>query len=404
MATWHPTARTSIGAVVLAAACATPFVLHDRAGSASETAPHAPAAVGALSGDVDGDGTPDTVTLDRHDRLRVRLGAGGTVEHLLQDRPRLEGLVDVGHGHLAIAVSRWAAGRSRAWTAWEVRRNRIAPLPVRDRQVIGSEPGSSAVWVAGHRLYDGSLDPLQHGATQVVVASRTWTLRGGRLTSTAAGLRCWDRSSNATPARCAPDQDWSYDVGPHGELPALLPTVRPAWADRSSTTFSGGVWKVRNLDPDVDPEAAPYDVTHTQGGVVHATPVPVGWAPVLFGPPVRLADGAPAVLLSQEGGDSDTWRVYVDRGGRVQPLPLQGPVPLGGGFREVHGVDRAYLSWLTREGRLYTRVGSPTPGRFHVWAWMPTGGDATAPPTLVARDLGTVCIDETLGTYGTCAA
>jgi hypothetical protein len=257
--------------------------------------------------------------------------------------------------------------------------------------------------VAGDRLYDGSLDPLQHDATHVVVAARTWSLRDGRLTSTDAGLRCWDRASDAPPAACTAGQDWAYDVGRHGSLPALLPTVHPAWADRSSTSFAGGVWKVRDLDAAVDPEAAPYDVTHTHHGVVHAARVPVGWAPILYGHPVRLAGGAPAVLLSQEGGDSDTWRVYVDRGGHVQPVPMRGPLPLGGGFTEAGGDQAAYLSWLTPDGHLFTRVGTEVPGRFHVWAWQPIGGDAATAPTLVARDLGPVCIDEMLGTYGTCA-
>jgi hypothetical protein len=106
------------------------------------------------------------------------------------------------------------------------------------------------------------------------------------------------------------------------------------------------------------------------------------------------------VLLSQEGGDSDTWRVYVRWAGVVQQLVTQGPVSLGGGFTPDGAA--AYLSWMGRDGRLYTRIGTARPGRDHVYGWQPVGGTAYTAPVLQAVDLGTVCLDEALGTYGTC--
>jgi hypothetical protein len=151
-----------------------------------------------------------------------------------------------------------------------------------------------------------------------------------------------------------------------------------------------------------DPESAPYDVLHSVGATVHSAHVPIGWSPSLFRAPVHLGDGTLGVLLSQDGGDSDTWRVYADRGGQVQELMQRGPLPLGGGF--THDGDHAYYSWLTPGGDLYTRVGTGRPAHFHVYAWRLTGGDATTAPTLVAHDLGTVCIDDMWQTYGTCAA
>jgi hypothetical protein len=114
-----------------------------------------------------------------------------------------------------------------------------------------------------------------------------------------------------------------------------------------------------------------------------------------------LADGAEAVLLSQEGGDSDTWHLFVFAAGRVQQVETRGPLQLGGGF--TPGGAAAYLSWMSAGGHLFTRVGTGAEGRYRVYAWEPDGTGPTGAPVLHARDLGVVCIDETLGSYGTCA-
>ena len=289
-----PTLRTMVaGALLLVVAVTTALLVRSSGVHAPPTGPPpGPVPVvpaGALTGDVDGDGTSDVVTLSRDDQLRVRLGSGGTVAHFLQFRPRLEGLAAVGGPGLAVVVSEVEVNGSRALTAWVVHGQAFTSLRTHGRAVLGDESGSSTAWVSGHRLYDGTLDPLQRAAPRVAVVSRRWTLRDGVLTGRAAGIRCWDRVRTTLPRLCAPGQDWTFDVGTRGNLPQLLPTVKPAWADRSRTSFGGGVWKVRNLDRDVDPEAAPYDLTHTQRGVTHTARVPVGWAPALFGSPVRLA-------------------------------------------------------------------------------------------------------------------
>ena len=120
----------------------------------------------------------------------------------------------------------------------------------------------------------------------------------------------------------------------------------------------------------------------------------------MFRSPVRLADGAEVVLLSQEGGDSDTWRLFTFAAGRVQQVETHGPLALGGGF--THDGATAYLSWMSADGDLFTRLGTGTPGHYRVYAWEPDGAGPTGAPVLEARDLGVVCLDETLGTYGTC--
>jgi hypothetical protein len=109
----------------------------------------------------------------------------------------------------------------------------------------------------------------------------------------------------------------------------------------------------------------------------------------------------PGVLTSQEGGDGDAWLVYVDDDGRPVALPTDGPVPLGGGF--THGGDSEFLSWVANDGRIFTRVGTGRPGRYRVYAWDQVDAPSPSVPTLQARNLGIVCVDDLWGTYGTCA-
>jgi hypothetical protein len=386
--------------VLVAGAIAGSFAVRGGDGDAPPVSAPPKLPPGAIRADVDGDGRADVVQLTRTDLLKVSLASGRTATQLLQDRPRIEGVADVGGVGLAVVTSKRAEG-GREWQARVLRGRRLVVLHVRHRGVIGIDHSADqTAWLSGGRLYDGTFDDLQSGADHVAVLARSWSLENSELASTRAGVRCWDRTSDHTPATCAPGQDWTYDVGPHGDLPALLPSVFPSWASVKHASFGGQTWSLRKVGSRGGPEFAPYDVLHSADGVVHSARVAQGWGPSLFPSPVRLDHGTSGLLLSQEGGDSDTWRVYVDRGGRVQELDQEGPLPLGGGF--THDGDHTVYSWLTPGGRLYTRVGLDQPAHFHVYAWQPTGGDATTPPTLVAHDLGTVCIDDMWNTYGTC--
>jgi hypothetical protein len=405
-------ALTVVGAAALVcAAIAAPFAVraahHDGAtpSAAAQTPRPETLRQGGFRGDVDGDGTDDVVALRHGDVLRADLGSGRGARQLLQDGPRLEGLADVGVPGLGAVVS--SGPRGHDWTVWVVQDGRWQRVPTRGSMVLGVQPGYATAWVTDRTVYDGILDPLQKGRTQVAVLARAWTLRHGRLAPTRAGLRCWDRSSTHPPAPCSPGQDWAYDVGLRGDLPALLPADRGRRAGPGGVTFaSGDHWQLSpvapSADPSADPETTTWRLEYTGTGDTQSVRVPSGWAPTMYRTPVRVGDLTQGVLVSQEGGDSDTWRVYVQWGGRVQQLVTQGPLPLGGGF----GPDgeSAYLSWMGRDGRLYTRVGTAEPGRFHVYAWQPSGGTAYDAPALQAVDLGTVCLDETLGTFGTCAA
>lgn len=106
------------------------------------------------------------------------------------------------------------------------------------------------------------------------------------------------------------------------------------------------------------------------------------------GQPVRVGDVTTGVVhRSATAG----WQVLVRWDGRLQPLPIRGPVSLGA------------ATWASRAGLLYTRVATATPGRFHVYAWSPTGGTAYTPPTLVATTVGDVCFNQAFTAFGGCS-
>ncbi len=189
-------------------------------------------------------------------------------------------------------------------------------------------------------------------------------------------------------------------VGTRDGLPVLLPGARGRAAGPAGVRTDGEVWTLRRDDASTAAESARFHLVVTGRGGSQTVAVPAGWAPVLLRRPARVGDLTQGVLVSQEGGDSDTWRVFVRWGGRVQPLHTRGPVPLGGGFT-ADGAT-AYLSWMTPDGRLFTRIGTARPGRFHLYAWVPGDASASRAPLLRARDLGVVCLDATRGTYGAC--
>ena len=402
--------RTAIGATAVACALAVsvPSVLgHGHGHVTPRHGPTLPAAPvqsrGGLHGDVDGDGTDDTVSLTRTGRLRVALGSGTTVGRRLPGgSAALEGLADVGTtGWVVVTSHRSSDLPGRHWTAWLVHDGAVARVPVTDRALIATVPDQATAWIADGTLYDGTLDPLQHGQDRVVVLARSWASVDGRLSATGAGVRCWDRTAGGPPVSCAPGQEWAYDAGPLGRLPALLPADPGRLAARHGVTFDNGdSWSLHAATPAGPVESPHVDLVFAGEGTTESVRVPPGWGPSMRRSPVRLADGVEAVLLSQEGGDSDAWRLFTFTAGRVQQVETRGPVALGGGFTRDGAT--AYLSWMSAAGHLFTRLGTGAPGHYRVYAWEPDGAGPSGAPVLRARDLGVVCLDETLGTYGTC--
>jgi hypothetical protein len=182
---------------------------------------------------------------------------------------------------------------------------------------------------------------------------------------------------------------------------ALHPDAGRRAADRASvTTDDGYTWTLHRGTPSGPVESVHDDLVVTGHGTTQKVAVPAGWAPRMFHRQVRVGDLTDGVLLSQEGGDSDTWRVYVRWDGRAQQLRTHGPVALGGGF--TRSGSTAYLTWMSADRRLYTRIGTQRPGRFHVYTWTPAGATASTAPVLEAKDLGVVCLDDTGQTFTTC--
>jgi hypothetical protein len=148
---------------------------------------------------------------------------------------------------------------------------------------------------------------------------------------------------SAAPASPIPDDPGAHaDVGPRGDLPALLP-------------------------------AAP-----TRSAVAR----------------VRLGDVTDGVL---RWTPDRTWQVRVRWNGRLQPVATRGPARL-----DASSTVQRSTSWVSEEGLLYTRVRTGSPHRFRVYAWEPRGGTAYTPPTLVATDLGQVCFDPSFTAFGNC--
>lgn len=386
-----PTARKLVlaAAALVAVAAAVAVLVHGSRSGAPPAASHP-----GLTGDVDGDGRPDRVWLGRGDVLVVELGSGGAVRQLLEDGPHLEALVDVGASGQGIATSSGPHGRD--WEVWGLRGRRLVRLHTRG--LLEAQRGSGLVWAAGHGLYTGMLDPLQDGRRRVALVARRWTLSQGRLSSHADGLRCWVRGAAPAPTTCGPHRHWAYDAGPHGRLPSLLPeAARPRSTTRAHVVSGADTWSLRPTSR-VRLGVRRFALLDRHHAHVLRRLVPLNFSPVMFRRPVHLGRAAHGVLLSQEGGDLDSWHVYARWDGRIRQLPTRGPVRLGGGFLETG--DTAYLSWTTPAGRLFTRVGTPRPGHFRVYAWR--AGLGPAGPYLHAVSLGTVCIDDLLGTYGTC--
>jgi hypothetical protein len=410
-----PVRRMRRTAVVcgIAAACAVaiaaPFALrgghHATPPRSAPTSPASPSKAqqaphGALVGDVDGNGWPDTVSLTSRGVLKVALDSGTTVRQLISGDSSLEGLVHVGTPGADIATSVPAHGSGGSqWSVWHLLGTTLSTVPLRHHAQVGTDRDSLVAWVADGTLYDGSLDELQKGQDRVAVLGRSWMLDGDGLAPDRAGVWCWDRTTGAPPSRCAPGQDWTPDVGPHGDLPAMQP-IGATWFKGATAPVVDGAdsWTLVRATPPGPADTPNTDLVLRSAGTTTRVRVPHGWPPVLRARPVTPG-GQHGVLISQEGGDSDTWRVFVDHDGRPVELPTDGPVSLGGGF--TSGSAAAYVSWVSRAGQVFTRVGTGDLGRYRVYEWVPDSGSPL--PVLRARDLGTVCIDDLFGHYGTCA-
>jgi hypothetical protein len=155
--------------------------------------------------------------------------------------------------------------------------------------------------------------------------------------------------------------------------PAAVPAVAPLQTSPSSTTHEHH-------------RATTDSALGSQGDLPSLLPAA---SPSLSdGISVRVGDITTGAVRRMPAG----WQVVVRWDGRLQPLTARGPVSLGAG------------SWVSHQGLLYSRVATPTPGRFRVYAWGAQGGTVYTPPTLVATSLGEVCFNQAFTAFGGCPA
>jgi len=147
----------------------------------------------------------------------------------------------------------------------------------------------------------------------------------------------------------------------------------------------------QTIAPTVAPAAHQHPATDPAVG-------PRGNLPDLLPARSRLSDGAHVRLGNVTDGvvrrtPAGAWQVLVRWDGRLQPVPLRGPVRLAAG---------PATSWISENGLIYTRVPTATPDRFQVFEWDPRGGTAYTPPKLVATSLSEVCFNHAFTAFGTC--
>lgn len=367
--------------------------------------------MGATVVDVDGDGTEDTATVVRQDGdpvLRVDLGSGDRVE-----APLPEGVP----GSLLVAGD------------------------------LGGEPGQELVvplsdraydlprvftWLAGEGLVVATYpesglegwraDVPQNRWTVLKNSLRTWEAERvegdgrypywdwslddrGRLEPGPIQLGC--AAPEDAPAPCPDDVDDGKagpDVGPRGDLPALMPAVEDRLSDEryvyGPDFFGPDSDDYAQLQGDFEPEPGAPDghveLVVTTNGVEHRAPVQAGWGPVLVPRYLVLHGDAPVLVVERPSGDTSFTSVFSFRNGELVELEAEGDVFLGSGFVDHRGRMTEQRTWVSSEGKLFTAVLLDwETRRHHLWQW-------DVGMTVTPTDLGEACIDWEAGQYGRC--
>jgi hypothetical protein len=183
----------------------------------------------------------------------------------------------------------------------------------------------------------------------------TWTIEDEVLTPVSQGERCV----------LALDADRPFPCGDAG--PGPLPGTQPA-ADESAAV-------AQPFHTDVDGDGQD-DVVALEGPANRATvedgdvrlvislgsggepsaPVPAGWTPDVFTTPYAAADGTRGLLVRQEGGDATTMTLYLLKGDELVAARPEGGIRLGNGFDGTGENTTRTDTWLTTDGRLFSRT------------------------------------------------
>lgn len=182
----------------------------------------------------------------------------------------------------------------------------------------------------------------------------SWSLEGDHLRATDEGYWCKDESSEY-PAPCG----------------SVLPVLLPAVDDRlPADRFPG------ELPPS---ECGPYGVS-----------------------PVRIPGGPGGssgwLVLGPGCAESSAYEVYVDADGAWVAADHPRLPVLGGGVWDGDQGLEEFSTWVTAEGRLFSRRGPFDGAQKRVWEWTLDGTE------LHPTELGTVCFDPVTGPgrYGSC--
>lgn len=365
-----------------------------------------------LETDVDGDGAVDAARIVRGDQgldLVVDLRAGGRLGARLPGDvlgPLLDA-GDLGGGpgaEIVIPVSGEPSDLPLVYTLLNPRQLQLAGYPASSLEGWRADVPQNrwTVLEDGLRTWEAESVP---GDTRFPYWD--WSLDDrGRLQPGPIQLGC--AAPEDAPAPCRSEVEpgkGDPDVGPRGDLPALMPAVAERLSDeRYSFRFS---------DPDTDDyaqlqgdlgdeegagDASQVELVVSLGGEEHRAPVAAGQPPWLVPQTLALRGDAPAFLLVRSGGDTAVWEVYSFWNGELVELEPTADVFLGSGYVDYRGELTEQRTWITPEGRMFTAILLDwETRRHHLWQW-----DDNAGETISAIDLGEACIDWETGAYGRC--
>lgn len=326
--------------------------------------------------DVDGDGEGDQVVLRNQSgkelakepwRLEVQLGSGGTTAVLLDygsydinviDPVDLDGdgADEIVYGRATetdeIGVVQYAGGElldlevatDPGITNVYDEQGRMRTWWVRDRQLFSS------------RSVEGGFEPGDGGRglpQRYPVEVWTWTIDGQALQPVSQGEQCVEQLQESRPFPC--------DEGP-GPVPGTQPAVTDS--AHVAETFEADV-DGDGRDDVVALESTVGTATVEDGDVLLvvslggggelSAPVPGGWTPDVFTTPYAAADGTRGLLVRQEGGDATTMTLYLIQGDELVAARPVGGIRLGNGFDGLGGTMTRTDTWLTTDGRLFSR-------------------------------------------------
>ncbi|MCW2797537.1 hypothetical protein [Nocardioides sp.] len=430
-------AMYAVAAAACAAVIAAPFVMGGDDDGEPSPAPPAPSLtklppqqdIGgdwAVRGDgrrvdVDGDGTPDNVRVRAekgdpiYGRLRIEADLSSTGSQVF-------GIVD--SGGLDFGSPEAISADSDEARELVLYRDGLdaavldlvddqlveATLPVSPPLLNGAVPASDP-----HRGYDSrwwiepgtrvlysylsvdtfsGIEPLETPRVYPVEVT-AWSLVDGALMPSRVGRQCIDRAADPTidlPVPCA--------GGPGADVPDLFPeaTDTIGLGESFETEVAGGTATVSLEGTATHGSVADGDaelVLTLPDGTQERVSLPGGWAPVVYTKQVAMADDNVVLLVSQEGGDSNTMTLVTTWNGNLFAARTEGGVPFGGGFvgeRATH-----FGTWIGPDGTLYTQIArDPGGDESDVYSWA-LGGTVSADtrPTLQPLSEGCIRMDFT---------